>query len=336
MISHQARIIVVFLITISLCSFLKTSYATEQEKNVEIEHAETGTIWDRYHTYLTESVNKPVIWFDSFFGDLRADDVDLPESFVRLRSSVRFTEGDGLTFPVRVRAKIRLPKASKRLRLILVGENEKEIEAAQTTGSTVPGITPQEPDNTTNVGLRYSVYKTLRTKLHFGGGLRLRSPLEYYLRVKYQRLIHIGSKNIIRLTQIGFWHSEDKLGETSRLDFERSFSETLSNRFSMFGTYSEVSEGLEWGIEESLFKQLTAKSALSLDLGAYGETRPHTEVNIYRIGSRFRKNILRPWLFFEIEPEVTFPLDDYGKRHAVGAITFVIEVQFAGEKLDIK
>jgi hypothetical protein len=44
---------------------------------------------------------------------------------------------------------------------------------------------------------------------------------------------------------------------------------------------------------------------------------------------------LRPWLFFEIEPEVNFPLDIDGKRRAVGAVTFIFEIQFASEKLDI-
>jgi hypothetical protein len=32
----------------------------------------------------------------------------------------------------------------------------------------------------------------------------------------------------------------------------------------------------------------------------------------------------------EIEPEVTFPLDEItGERHAVGAITILMEIQFA-------
>lgn len=325
--------IVFFVIAMFFCP--KAIHATEVENDITIEQEPVTTFWDRYQESISETINKPVIWFDNFFGDPRIEDEDLAESFVRLRNAVRFTEGEEVTYPIRLRANIKLPRASRRLRLIITGENEEDLRVAQTNSTAVPGLTPQQPDDTTNLGLRYSIYTTLRSTLHFGGGVRLQNPLEYYLRLRYRRLIHIGSRNIFRFTETGFWHSLDKFGETSRLDFERSLSKTLSNRISTFGTYSEVSEGVDWGVEESLFKQLSPKSAISLDLGAYGDTRPHTEINNYRIGSRFRKNILRPWLFFEIEPEVNFPLDIDGKRRAVGAVTFIFEIQFASEKLDI-
>ena len=284
--------------------------------------------WDRYHSYLNENINKPLIWFDNFFGDPRLAEEDLPTSFIRWRNAIRFTEGEGVTFPIRIRANIKLPKASKRLRLVVTGENEDDLQAPRTDPSVTPGLTAQQDNNTSNVGLRYTLYKTLREILHLGGGLRLSTPFEYYVRAYYRRFLHIGAKNIITFTETGFWHSDEKLGETTRIDFNRLLSQSLSNRISVFGTYSEVSEGVEWGVEESLFKKLTPKTAISFDLGMYGDTRPHTEINNYRISSRFRANIFRPWLFFELEPEVTFPLDEFGRWQTVGAFTFVLEIQF--------
>ncbi|MCK4838367.1 MAG: hypothetical protein KAS94_06155, partial [Desulfobulbaceae bacterium] len=161
------------------------------------------------------------------------------------------------------------------------------------------------------------------------------SPFEYYSRISYRRLLHIGGANVIRFKQIGFWDSVNDLGETSRLDLERALAHEITGRLSLIGTYydyepnSETNNGLNWGVETSFFKHLTTKTAASFDLGAYGVTRPGTRATRYRIASRIRTNIFRPWLFFEIEPEVTFLTPETGSRNTVGAIMVMMEIQFA-------
>ena len=290
---------------------------------------------DRYHSYLLGKVNQPAVWFDNFFGDPRTEDEELPTSFVRLRLTSRYTEGEGFKFPVRLRANIKLPQASRKLRLVIVGENEDELQAAH-TGDDSTNVTGEGIDEEkSSIGLRYTFYKTLRSKLHFGGGTSSLSPFEYYFRVSYRRLVHIGRENVIRLKQTGFWNSIDDFGETSRLDLEKNLAHEITGRLSLFGTYynsdpdSETNNGLNWGVETSFFKHLTTKTAASFDLGVYGVTRPNSEITNYRIASRVRTNILRSWLFFEIKPDVTFPLTEDGKRQAVGAITIMMEIQFA-------
>lgn len=284
--------------------------------------------WDRYHRYLCSTFNEPAIWFDNFFGDPRTEDKEQPASFVRLRTAVRLTEGEGVRLPFRLYASMQLPKASRRLRLIITGENESEAEVAREDSLAVDTLNTQLADNTTNVGLRYQIYQALRTTLNFGGGLRVQWPLDYYFRIRYERLLHIGSKSIVRLSETGFWQSLDGFGETTRFDFERTVSDTLSNRISTYATHSDIRHGMEWGIEEHLFKQLTPRSAVSLDLEAVGLTRPSTKVTAYRIGSRYRQNILRPWLFLEVAPEVIFPAAVDNGHRVIGAITLFLEVQF--------
>lgn len=292
------------------------------------EPAAPSLFWDRYHSYLCSRFDEPAIWFDNFFGDPRTEDQEQPGSFVRLRTAVRLTEGEGFRFPVRLYASMQLPKASRRLRLIITGENENEAEVAKKDPSAVDTLNTKLDEDRTKVGLRYQLYHALRTTLNFGGGLRVQWPLDYYFRIRYERLLHIGSKSIIRLSETGFWQSLEGFGETTRFDFERTVNNTLSNRISMYGTYSDISQGVEWGIEENLFKQLSPRSAVSLDLGAIGITRPSTKVTAYSIGTRYRQNILRPWLFFEVAPEVIFPVAEDDGHRVIGAITLFLEVQF--------
>jgi hypothetical protein len=282
---------------------------------------------DEYHNYMLGKIKGQTIWFDNFFGDRRVEEDDQPSSFVRLRTVARYTEGDGMTFPIRLRANLELPKVNRRLRLVIFGGNREEDRFREADDTIDSSLKNGEEKEWTNLGLRYMIYKSLRDRFHFGGGLSLGWPLDYYGRMRYERLIHIGSNNLITLTETGFWNSLTGFGETSRFDLEKILNDQLTGRFSLFGTYSGDEFGMQWGVETNLFRQLSKGSALALDLGAYGNTEPSTRVENYRIAARYRRNFLRPWLFFEIEPEVTFPKTENG-RLAIGALTTVLEIQF--------
>ncbi len=292
-----------------------------------------GTL-DRYHAALQSRVNQPVLWFDGFFGDARTDDQDWPETLIRLGATARYTEGEGFTSPILLRANIKLPKASERLRLIFSGVNEDELRQGKDQAGFLDSATGarEETGNSTRLGLRYTLYKTLRSIFNFDIGLSLDWPIESYIRMRYRRFIHIGRNNIIRFTETGFYNTIIGPGTTSRFDFERTLPHEIGGRISLFGTYSKESHGVDWGAETTLFKKLSPKTAVSFDLGAYGETRPAFETDTYRISARLRRNFLRPWLYFELEPEVTFPLQDDDSRKAVGAVSMMLEVQFVGEK----
>ncbi len=325
----------------AVCLILHSEPARGEPQSSQAETDTFMSFVDKYHSYLLGRVNQPAVWFDNFFGDPRTEDEELPTSFVRLRISARYTEGERFEFPIRLRANLKLPRASRKLRLIIVGENEEEFRTAQ-SGDDSANITGEDiNEERSSIGLRYTFYKTLRAKLHFGGGVGNLVPFEYYGRISWRRLIHIGKKNIIRLKQSGFWNSVDGYGETSRLDLERSLAYEITGRLSLSGTYydndpnTETNNGLNWGVETNFFKHITKKTAASFDLGAYGVTRPDIKNTDYRIASRVRTNILRPWLFFEIEPQVTFPLTETGKRQAVGAITVMMEIQFAGHLIPL-
>lgn len=290
--------------------------------------AVTGFI-DEYHTYMVGKLKGQTLWFDNFFGDQRAEEDDQPTSFVRLRTVARYTEGEAMTFPIRLRANLKLPRINRRLHLVIFGGNRDEDRQKEPDDAIDSSLKSGEETERTNLGLRYMIYKSLRDRFHFGGGLSLGWPLDYYGRMRYERLIHVGDNNIIRLTETGFWNSLTGFGETSRFDLERTMGDHhQTGRLSFYGTYGEDKSGLQWGAETSLFRQLSESSALAFDLGAYGSSEPSLQVGTYRIASRYRRNFLRPWLFFEIEPEVVFPQSTEGSRKAIGILTTVLEIQF--------
>ncbi len=340
---HLSKLSLLLLFSLSLSIFISEAGCEEllEAEDSDEKPAFYSNWLDKSHSYILNRVNTPATWFDLFFGDPRTLDLEMPSTFVRLRTTVRFIEGEGAKFPVRLRANIKLPRASRKLRLIVTGENEDYVETSG-TGTNVSATTitgEDQEDEQSSVGLRYNLYRTIRSYLHFGGGVSNLDPFDYYVRATYRRFLHLCDKDLVRFSQTGFFNSIDNFGETTRIDLERKMSNISTGRISFYGTYSDSSEaifsdyeasyGVEWGVEANLFRQLSAKSALSLDLGVYGETRPTTEITNAIIAQRFRKNIHRPWLFAEVGTEVTFPLTEDEGRKAIGALSITFEIQFS-------
>lgn len=327
--SHSRRALATCLLL--LLVFCASPAARAEEPAEPAEPRPTGRLMgfvDAYHLYLEDKLRGPTLWFDNFFGDPRIDEDDQPSSFVRLRTAARFTEGEGFKFPIRIRANVVLPRVNRRFRLIVFGGNRDEELEPHPNDAISSSLQTEEEEDRTKMGLRYLLYKSLRDRFHFGGGLTVGWPMEAYVRMRYTRLMHLGKHNVVRFSETGFWNTLHGSGETSRLDLERMLPASITGRLSFFASYLEDDSGLQWGVETSFFRQLTPKSAISLDLGTYGVTRPDLITN-YRVASRYRRNFLRPWLFVELEPEITFPLAaDNEKRQAVGAFTLALESQF--------
>ena len=305
------------------------SDTTEPAENDATEPGRLVGLMDSSHAYILDLANGPALWFDSFFGNRRSEDVDQPSTFIRLRVTSHLVEGEGLTFPVRLRANIKIPRADRKLRMILSGEDDDDFTQLKDEETSETEIGVDETEKRSRLGLRYNLYKTLREKLHLGGGLSISDPFKYYVRIRFRRLLHIGRQNIVRFNQNAYWNSIDGRGATTVFDFERIRTETVTSRVSLTGNYSEISRGVNWGVSTSFFKKLSPKSATSLELGVFGITRPETEVLNYIIAWRLRKNILRSWLFFEVTPGVSFPLDELTReRDALGSLTIMFEAQF--------
>jgi len=134
---------------------------------------------------------------------------------------------------------------------------------------------------------------------------------------------------LLRFTEYAFWIDNEGFKETSRLDLEYAISAATLLRFSNSATYVENRVGVDWVSELSLYRQLSPKDAISLDISAWMPTRPEAQWNNFRVGSRYRRNFFRSWLFYEIEPEISWPRNEFRDRTSVSAITFLVEVQFA-------
>lgn len=281
---------------------------------------------DRTHSYLSERLCEPAAWFDGFFGDPRSFEETPVGSFIRVRNSLRWDQSKDFSFRLRLRANISLPRVSDRIRLLVTRDDDVTGEFDQPTAL-------EDEDDRTRLGLRFLGRDRARSRFDVDATVRVSGTgLNPRVRGRYRVVQGLTDRTLARLTQTAFWERDEGLGTTSRLDWEWLPDRDQLVRWTGQGTFSETSDGVEWRSSVIDFRQLTNRTALRGEFGAFGVTRPSLEVEEYFVAVRYRRQFLRRWLFFELEPERAWPKDlETGERRSDWRFTFTLEVQFENE-----
>jgi hypothetical protein len=295
-----------------------------------------GKTADDTHDFLERGILHQVIRLDDFFGKTNGQKPLHAAYLLRWRNSLRVQQGDGLTFGSALRANLDLSKINDRLQLSISGEDKPDPFAPSLPED--PGTPGFDRTFTTarivNTELRYQLIRSSFTDLFLGAGVELALPTRVFGRVRFQRSQKIGESYLARFAETLFVKSPFGVGETTELDFERLLDPGTVLRWASSGTVSQEIQGLEWGSELSLLHELSPRSAVTLIGGFYGNTSFPDWINNYRMLVRYRRNFLRSWLFYELEPQVAWPRSAGGSFPINYAFTARIEVVFRGVETD--
>lgn len=284
---------------------------------------------DMTHIYINRILCQPSVWFDNFFGEQRVGE-EWPGTLVRWKNDYRFDEKEGGIYHSEFDASLRLPKASSKLKLIIVSESGDD-ESSDPVDDDPYNLDPSLPgDNQrqTNTGLLYIFSETRRFKAQVGGGVRFDTPLDPYVRVRMRITEPLGSSSLIRITPAVILYRDEGLSRSLRLDLDRRVGENILLRASQSGAWKEGRPGIRWGTEFSFLERLSQKTVLKIRAGATGETKPSVYTERYILTLRLRSNLFRPWLFLEMEPELYWPRDEEDRYRKYHALTVRVEIQF--------
>jgi len=286
------------------------------------------------HDRLERGIMQQVLRLDDFFGKAN-NPKDLHTAYLlRWRNSLRWQEGSGFDVGSTLRANLELSRINDRLQLAISGAGKPDQLS--------PSL-PEDPGNPgfdrtlrntriVNTELRYQLMRTPQADLFLGTGFDLALPPEFFARGRYQRQDRIGQIYLLHFAETLFVKNPDGFGETTELALERSLDHKTLARVAFSGTVSQEIKALEWGTELSLLRELTPASAVTLIGGVYGNTSIDDWVTNYRIAATYRRNFLRRWLFYELEPQVTWPRRDDGRFPTTFALTLRLEVVFQGNE----
>lgn len=262
---------------------------------------------DRTHYKFSRGLCWPTQWLDGVFGDADDQARKTGGTTVRVVVQEHAREAEGVEGDVRFRVRAHLPALEHRLSLVFSSDRDFSDDNAGL--NTIEDITPTGDRNRARAGLRWVARQASNMDLDFDVGLQ--SRLKLYSRVRYRFFAPISENWSWRVTETVDWRDERGFRSRSVVDFDRPMGRHQLLRFSSFAETSRERDrdGIGWAWQQSaaLARELNQRAAIRYLVSADGHTEPTTRVDNYRVGATYRRNIWRPWVFFELEPYVAWP-----------------------------
>lgn len=274
----------------------------------DLETEEKEPLLDRTQQTVYNLVNNSSKWFDGFFGATEADrEQDISRG--RLNLGVFWDERDGTRERVRLKARVPLPAAKRRVDLVFGrGDMDDFVDGTESSEvDSLPDRFNDFEDDDWLLGVGYNRRGGVARGWHFGVGVRLATPLEPYTRATYRWNRNIGDAWLWRVQPRVFWQSQRGFGAsmTNILDFAYN-ANWMFRSWSIFQGEDEI-EGLGWTQQFTAYQALSNKDALSYSAYARGETQREVPLVDYGVELRYRKRIAREWLFLIITTRLNWP-----------------------------
>lgn len=273
----------------------------------DAEESSQDTWYDTAHDNVSDSIDNSATWFDNFFGDprMKLEDPALQADAILKITIEGFYSGVDGESEANITAKgsVTLPRTENRLRLGFTSDADSAItgeDAVNTEPQREPGISRDRG----GLGLAYLLYENPMNLVTVGAGIK--GGPEFYTNARHRYTHPLAEATRLRVTNTLYWITDDGTGFSSLLDFEHASREDTLWRYTLFGNYSETTEGLEWSTQATWLRQLDRKTAISARLGVKGETDKPDNVTETWTTFRYRANFLRPWLFYEVEPGLSW------------------------------
>ncbi|MEP4147138.1 MAG: hypothetical protein ABJL54_07935 [Halioglobus sp.] len=281
-----------------------------------IETEEPPINWvDTSQSVAAEQAQAAVEWMDEFFGDPTYD-LEKAESFLRLEFENDWDQDDGNDFGVRIRGKVQLPKISKRLDLVFT---EADGEA----------VSSEEREDLDNVSLQLNVRESERSRFDATMGF---SSGHLKPGVRYRNEGDLQSARSYRYVQRLQYEHGENFFTIAQADLFQAFENTDVLRWSNRIKYGDHTQGMEWRTRLSLFQRYGTNTKRPLALNHFltvsGETQPDSFVKNYRLGTIWRRQVYRDFLFVELEPAINYRRLEYEDERDV-AWSFVVRLEIA-------
>jgi hypothetical protein len=245
-------------------------------------------------------------WFDGLFGTRRFDQ-DSDQTFGRLGLYELWEDRDGFDTRARLRARIALPTAEQRLKLLVGRVDDREIVENSNPSGSLPSSFARVDDEVWLLGLGYSRQEAFRNGFDFGAGVRVRTPVDPYVNGTYRHNIAFTDATALRARQTIFWRDSRGYGETTEIDLDYLLTPRLLLRWDNSATLAEDVERLEWYSAGIAFQSLSTRRAISYTAFVRGVVNTDVPLRDYGVEVRFRRQAYREWLFLDLRSSLTWP-----------------------------
>lgn len=262
---------------------------------------------NRFHEQTFMRLNSSVNHFDQVIGGSDPFQGSETNSEFRLTLYTEVKSGSVNEFSIEpdFEVDLNLPRIERRFHLFVNNLAPDEL----------PGQSPLEKQRTTFIGVKQSVDWLERVGLNTSAGMKWRLPPVFFAQAQLSRRIDAG-KWMIEPKQSFFCFSDDDgFGEKTSLNVEYWQNPRTFARSSAGARWTEGTEGVEWshalstgyilqGDKENMVKSIGARFVVA------GHKNGSAVMDSYRVDVVWRAPLYRDWLFYIVNPEVTWE-DNY-------------------------
>lgn len=281
----------------------------DAEDRVTTAAGDRDPLADRLHRSISRRVLNTAESIDAFFYAAQTE-IEENRTTFKVQLGVFGEAEQEVRLDTGTRLKLVLPGFQDRLHLVLAGDPEDDDEVLGETldGAPEAEMAAEETDGIT-AAVRYFLMDSLNRNLSFSAGVRIRDTrLVGFPEARYRRTFDVGDRALaLRFEQRVAWFTDEGWRETSRCDLDVLSDRRYLWRTTVEGVWAEETDGYRYDLRQALFQPLKWRAALRYEwINAFNTcTDGQLEEIIFKV--RYRQSFLRPWLFFEIAPQLSFP-----------------------------
>lgn len=284
---------------IFLCCFVLISLgakATDEQPKQEYPWLDT------MHDSIASSVNTSALWFDDFFA---LDQIYKPEEAqgeARIRLSWEPRSRDFSEFRTRIKIRVKLPNLKNRADLVLSDyDDDRPNNDIQASGNN-----DFVEKNRFSLALRWRSSPESGFSHRIGVGRRLQA----FVKSRYRHSHALTDKTNLRWETSAYVYSSDGFGADFSWQLGYNQSSHSIYRWNNHFFFRDQTNDWLWQHSVQKLTQFNQKNALIAGLYVEGLSRPNYQIEEYLVSLRWRKNTLRKWLFYEVEPFVLWRRDE--------------------------
>jgi len=283
------------------------------------------SVLDEPQRYLSSGINGLTKGMDEFFSDEKVL-YESSGSYIRLTGDTVLSEGGELGFVGDIKVRVALPNTRKKLKLVFETDPSEGREDLDQQLEDTPVEAAQDKSYFAGLEALWGEFKYWRFRP--GIGLKLNSGLDYFLRVRANRLYKISDKWRAYLSDTVYWFDSSGYGNDASLEFDRKIEDDFLFRSTTFGGWTEETDYWDLSQVFSLTQSLSERRALIYQAGVYGVSEPTVFATDYLLQVRYRKQLHSSYLFLELIPKIVFQREtDFESEYS---FTLRLEMIFKG------
>lgn len=243
-------------------------------------------------------------WFDDFFKDENYLDIK-NKSFVKVQGGYLYDKRGDSALYNKISARIKLPKTQEKLQ-IFIGDDAQE-----------GGVVSQARHAATNEGIGIKYYLPLYGRLFSNASLGLSGIDNPYVKTHLEYPILMG-RWLFKANQNFKYSAETEFDEWTDLYFDRKLSDKELIRVLFQRSTNNRIKGMDYLNQVSYMNMLNNGVGYSYYIAANGRTKdlsdttyengfhPQEGVYNYSVGVVWRQQLVKEYLFYQIEPILSY------------------------------